>query len=211
MFNKQTPLEDGSLKHKIENYARQVGFRLQNIFVIDGSKRTTKANAYFAGFGKEKRVTLYDTLIQELEEEEIVAVLAHEVGHYKRHHIIINLLISILLTGVTLFILSLFINNPEFSYAIGVTQPSFHAALICFGILYSPISEITGLVMNILSRKFEFEADDYAKETFEALPLISSLKKLSKNSLSNLTPHPAYVFLHYSHPPLIDRIRNLKA
>ncbi len=211
MFNKQTPLEDGSLKHKIENYARQVGFRLQNIFVIDGSKRTTKANAYFAGFGKEKRVTLYDTLIQELEEEEIVAVLAHEVGHYKRHHIIINLLISILLTGVTLFILSLFINNPEFSYAIGVTQPSFHAALICFGILYSPISEITGLVMNILSRKFEFEADDYAKETFEALPLINSLKKLSKNSLSNLTPHPAYVFLHYSHPPLIDRIRNLKA
>lgn len=211
MFNKQTPLEDGSLKHKIENYARQVGFQLQNIFVIDGSKRTTKANAYFAGFGKEKRVTLYDTLIQELEEEEIVAVLAHEVGHYKRHHIIINLFISILLTGVTLFILSLFISNPEFSFAIGVTHPSFHAALICFGILYSPISEITGLVMNILSRKFEFEADDYAKETFEALPLINSLKKLSKNSLSNLTPHPAYVFLHYSHPPLIDRIRNLKA
>jgi len=211
LFNKQTPLEDGSLKSKIENYARKVGFKLQNVFVIDGSKRSTKANAYFAGFGKEKRVTLYDTLIQELEEEEIVAVLAHEVGHYKRHHIIINLIISILLTGVTLFILSLFINNPEFSYAIGVTEPSFHAALICFGILYTPISEITGLVMNILSRKFEFEADDYAKTTYEALPLINSLKKLSKNSLSNLTPHSAYVFLHYSHPPLIQRIRNLKA
>ena len=211
LFNKQTPLEDGSLKSKIESYARKVGFKLQNIFVIDGSKRSTKANAYFAGFGKEKRVTLYDTLIQDLEEEEIVAVLAHEVGHYKRHHIIINLIISILLTGITLFILSLFINNPEFSYAIGVTEPSFHAALICFGILYSPISEITGLVMNILSRKFEFEADDYAKNTYEALPLINSLKKLSKNSLSNLTPHSAYVFLHYSHPPLIQRIRNLKA
>lgn len=211
LFNKQIPLEDGSLKSKIENYTCEVGFKLQNIFVIDGSKRSTKANAYFAGFGKEKRVTLYDTLIQDLEEEEIVAVLAHEVGHYKRHHIIINLFISILLTGVTLFILSLFINNPEFSYAIGVTKPSFHAALICFGILYSPISEITGLVMNILSRKFEFEADDYAKNTYEALPLINSLKKLSKNSLSNLTPHSAYVFLHYSHPPLIQRIRNLKA
>ncbi len=211
LFNKQIPLEDGSLKSKIENYTRKVGFKLQNIFVIDGSKRSTKANAYFAGFGKEKRVTLYDTLIQDLEEEEIVAVLAHEVGHYKRHHIIINLTISILLTGITLFILSLFINNPEFSYAIGVAKPSFHAALICFGILYSPISEITGLVMNILSRKFEFEADDYAKNTYEALPLINSLKKLSKNSLSNLTPHSAYVFLHYSHPPLIQRIRNLKA
>ncbi len=211
LFNKQIPLENGSLKSKIENYTRKVGFKLQNIFVIDGSKRSTKANAYFAGFGKEKRVTLYDTLIQDLEEEEIVAVLAHEVGHYKRHHIIINLIISILLTGVTLFILSLFINNPEFSYAIGVTEPSFHAALICFGILYSPISEITGLVMNMLSRKFEFEADDYAKNTYDALPLINSLKKLSKNSLSNLTPHSAYVFLHYSHPPLIQRIRNLKA
>lgn len=211
LFNKQIPLEDGSLKSKIENYTNKVGFKLQNIFVIDGSKRSTKANAYFAGFGKEKRITLYDTLIQDLEEEEIVAVLAHEVGHYKRHHIIINLTISILLTGITLFILSLFINNPEFSYAIGVTKPSFHAALICFGILYSPISEITGLVMNILSRKFEFEADDYAKNTYEALPLINSLKKLSKNSLSNLTPHSAYVFLHYSHPPLIQRIRNLKA
>jgi STE24 endopeptidase len=211
LFNKQTPLEDGSLKSKIENYASKVGFKLQNIFVIDGSKRTTKANAYFAGFGKEKRVTLYDTLIQELEEEEIVAVLAHEVGHYKRNHIIINLIISILLTGITLFLLSLFINNPEFSFAIGVTEPSFHAALICFGILYTPISEITGLVMNILSRKFEFEADDFAKKTYEPLPLIKSLKKLSKNSLSNLTPHSAYVFLHYSHPPLIQRIENLKA
>ncbi|MGB5461359.1 MAG: M48 family metallopeptidase [Eudoraea sp.] len=211
LFNKQIPLEEGSLKSKIENYAGKVGFKLQNIFVIDGSKRSTKANAYFAGFGKEKRVTLYDTLIKDLEEEEIVAVLAHEVGHYKRHHIIINLIISILLTGVTLFILSFFINNPEFSYAIGVSEPSFHAALICFGILYSPISEITGLVMNILSRKFEFEADDYAKNTYKALPLINSLKKLSKNNLSNLTPHSAYVFMHYSHPPLIQRIRNLKA
>ncbi|SEM18986.1 STE24 endopeptidase [Maribacter orientalis] len=211
LFNKQVPLEAGSLKEKIEHYAASVGFDLQHIFVINGSKRSTKANAYFSGFGKEKRVTLYDTLINDLEEEEIVAVLAHEIGHYKRKHIIFNLATSILLAGFMLFLLSLFINNPEVSLAIGVERPSFHAALIGFGILYSPISEITGLLMNYFSRKFEYQADDYAKDTYAADPLISSLKKLSKNSLSNLTPHPAYVFMHYSHPPLIDRIRNLKA
>ncbi len=211
LFNKQIPLEDGSLKTKIEAYAQKVGFELQNIFVINGSKRSTKANAYFSGFGKEKRITLYDTLIKDLEEDEIVAVLAHEVGHYKKNHIIFNLASSILLTGLMLFILSLFINNPSISLAIGVDKPSFHAALIGFGILYSPISEITGLLMNYFSRKFEYQADDYAKQTFLALPLVTSLKKLSKNSLSNLTPHPAYVFMHYSHPPLKDRIRNLKA
>ena len=211
LFNKQTPLEEGSLKSKIESYAKQVGFELKNIFVIDGSKRSTKANAYFSGFGKEKRITLYDTLINDLEEDEIVAVLAHEVGHYKKKHIIFNLSASILLTGITLYILSLFINNPEISLAIGVSQPSFHAALIGFGILYSPISEITGLIMNYMSRKFEYQADNFAKNTFAPKPLISSLKKLSKNSLSNLTPHPAYVFMHYSHPTLMSRIKNLKA
>ncbi|WP_026809037.1 M48 family metallopeptidase [Arenibacter latericius] len=210
IFNKQTPLEDGSLKDMIQAYANKVGFEIKNIFVIDGSKRSTKANAYFSGFGREKRITLYDTLINDLEEEEIVAVLAHEVGHYKRKHIIYNITLSILLTGLTLYILSIFINNPEVSLAIGVSQPSFHAALIGFGILYSPISEITSLVMNMISRAFEYQADDYAKDTFSSQPLISSLKKLSKSSLSNLTPHPAYVFMHYSHPPLIARIRNLK-
>lgn len=211
LFNKQTPLAEGSLKSKIEAYAKKVGFEIKNIFVIDGSKRSTKANAYFSGFGKEKRITLYDTLINDLEEDEIVAVLAHEVGHYKRKHIIFNLSASILLTGFTLFILSIFINNPEVSLAIGVSQPSFHAALIGFGILYSPISEITGLVMNAMSRKFEFQADDFAKKTYAPKPLITSLKKLSKNSLSNLTPHPSYVFMHYSHPTLMSRIQNLKA
>lgn len=210
IFNKQTPLEEGELRNKISAYAKSVGFKLDKIFVIDGSKRSTKANAYFSGFGSEKRVTLYDTLINDLEEEEIVAVLAHEVGHYKKKHIIFNLITSILLTGLTLYILSLLISNPLLSNALGVEIPSFHIGLIAFGMLYSPISEITGLIMNHYSRKFEYQADDYAKNTYKAEPLISSLKKLSKNSLSNLTPHKAYVFMHYSHPTLLQRVRNLK-
>lgn len=210
LFNKQTPLETGSLREKISEYAKTVGFKLDKIFVLNGSKRSTKANAYFSGFGREKRVTLYDTLINDLDEEEIVAVLAHEVGHYKKKHIIFNLVTSILLTGFTLFILSLFINNPLLSNAIGVEIPSFHIGLIAFGLLYTPISEITGLIMNYFSRVFEYQADNYAKKTYKAEPLITSLKKLSKNSLSNLTPHKAYVFMHYSHPTLLERIMNLK-
>ncbi len=210
LFNKQTPLEEGSLRDKISSYAKTVGFKLDKIFVIDGSKRSTKANAYFSGFGSEKRVTLYDTLINDLDEEEIVAVLAHEVGHYKKKHIIFNLVSSILLTGLTLYILSIFISNPLLSNALGVEISSFHVGLIAFGLLYSPISEITGLLMNHFSRKFEYQADDYAKSTYNAESLITSLKKLSKNSLSNLTPHKAYVFMHYSHPTLLERVRNLK-
>ena len=140
-----------------------------------------------------------------------MAVLAHEVGHYKRKHIIFNLFTSILLTGITLYILSVFVNYPIMSEALGVSIPSFHIGLIAFGILYSPISEITGLMMNIFSRKFEYQADNYAKETFAGEPLISSLKKLNKNSLSNLTPHPAYVFVHYSHPTLLQRLKNLRS
>ncbi|WP_158843994.1 M48 family metallopeptidase [Algibacter sp. L1A34] len=210
LFNKQTPLEAGSLRDNISEYAKTVGFKLDKIFVIDGSKRSTKANAYFSGFGNEKRVTLYDTLINDLDEDEIVAVLAHEVGHYKKKHIIFNLATSILLTGFTLFILSLFISNPILSQALGVETPSFHIGLIAFGMLYAPISEITGLIMNLFSRKFEYQADDYAKNTYKAEPLITSLKKLSKNSLSNLTPHKAYVFMHYSHPTLQERIGNLR-
>lgn len=210
LFNKQTPLQDGELKDSIVKYAHKVGFTLDNIFVIDGSKRSTKANAYFSGFGSQKRITLYDTLINDLDNDEIVAVLAHEVGHYKRKHIIFNVTASILITGFTLYILSLFINSPILSEALGVGTHSFHIGLIAFGILYSPISEITGILMNFISRKFEYQADNYAKETFDRKPLISSLKKLSKNSLSNLTPHPSYVFMHYSHPTLLQRVRNLQ-
>ena len=210
LFNKQTPLKEGELKNAIAKYTNSVGFKVDNIFVINGSKRSTKANAYFSDFGNQKRITLYDTLINDLSTEEIIAVLAHEVGHYKKKHIIFNLTASVMLTGFTLFLLSLFINTPIFSLALGVSIPSFHIGLITFGILYSPVSQITGMFMNFMSRKFEYQADNYAKKTVASEPLISSLKKLSKNSLSNLTPHFLYVFIHYSHPTLLKRIKNLK-
>ncbi len=210
LFNKQTPLEDGELKTAIENFAKKVGFNLQNIFVIDGSKRSTKANAYFSGFGSQKRITLYDTLLNDLETDEIVAVLAHEVGHYKKKHVIYNLILSIILTGFTLYVLALLVGNLTLSQALGVEMASFHIGLIAFAILYSPISEITNLCMNALSRKFEYQADDFAKNNFDSKALISSLKKLSKNSLSNLTPNNLYVKIHYSHPTLLQRILNLK-
>lgn len=211
LFNKQTPLEEGLLRDSIEKFAKKVNFKLDNIFVIDGSKRSTKANAYFSGFGMKKRIVLYDTLINDLENDEIVAVLAHEVGHYQKKHVFIQMLISILTTGLTLYILSLFINNSVLSEALSVSQPSFHIGLIAFGVLYSPISEITGIIMHYLSRKFEYQADNYAKEKFNGEALISSLKKLSKNSLSNLTPHKANVFINYSHPTLLQRVLNLKS
>ena len=210
IFNKQTPLEEGELKTAIDKFGKKVGFKLNNIFVIDGSKRSTKANAYFSGFGSQKRVTLYDTLINDLDTDEIVAVLAHEIGHYKKKHIIYNLIMSLALTGFTFYILSLFVGNNLLSQALSVNITSFHIGLIAFGILYSPISEITSLFMNILSRKFEYQADDYAKNNFNGNALISSLKKLSKNSLSNLTPSSLYIKFHYSHPTLLDRILNLK-
>ena len=209
LFNEQTILEEGDLKNEIVKYVNSVGFKANNIYVVNGSKRSTKANAYFSGFGNQKRITLYDTLINDLENNEIVAVLAHEVGHYKRKHILYNLTSSIILTGFALFVLSLFIKTPLLSLALGVSHPSFHIGLIAFGILYSPLSQILGVFMNYMSRKFEYQADNYAKNTFSASPLISSLKKLSKNSLSNLTPHYLYVFFHFSHPTLLDRIKNL--
>lgn len=211
IFNKQKPLEEGELKDAIQAFSKNVGFKLDNIFVIDGSKRSTKANAYFSGFGAKKRIVLYDTLIDDLSKEEIVAVLAHEIGHYKKKHVLTNMLLSLALTGFTLYLFSLFINNPILSEALSVKIPSFHIGLITFGILYSPISEITGILMNFISRKFEYQADDYAKTNFDGSALISSLKKLSKNSLSNLTPHKANVFVHYSHPTLLQRVLNLNS
>ncbi len=209
LFNKQTPLEEGELRDAIRSFSEKVGFRLTNIFVIDGSKRSTKANAYFTGLGPKKRIVLYDTLIKDLSVTEIVAVLAHEIGHYKKKHTLTGMIAGILQTGLTLFILSLFINNPALSAALGSDQPSFHMGLIAFGILYSPISLLTGLLMNHISRKNEYAADRYVKENYEAEELTGGLKKLSSKNLSNLTPHPVYVFFHYSHPTLLQRVRAL--
>ena len=209
LFNKQSKLEEGELRTEIEKYAKKVGFDLSNIFVIDGSRRSTKANAYFSGFGKQKRVTLYDTLLNKLTHSQIVAVIAHEIGHYKKNHIIFNLLFSFLQTGIMLYILSLFVYQPVFSEALGISNHSFHIGLIVFSILYTPISEIFSLIFNLFSRKFEYQADEYAKKTFDGKYLIEALKTLSKDSLSNLTPHPKYVWWHYSHPTLFERITRL--
>lgn len=210
LFNKQTPLEEGELRDAIEKFSTKVGFKLNNIYTIDGSKRSTKANAYFTGLGPKKRIVLYDTLINDLTIDEIVAVLAHEIGHYKKKHTVKGMLLGIVQTGITLYILSLFIGSPQLSAALGSNQPSFHLGLIAFSVLYSPLNMFIGIVMNIFSRKNEYQADRFAKENFDSEPLINALKKLSRNNLSNLTPHPANVFVHYSHPTLLQRFRALK-
>lgn len=211
LFNKQTPLGQGELRDAIEAYANEAGFRLRNIYVIDGSRRSTKANAYFTGFGPKKRIVLYDTLIRDHSTDELVAVLAHEVGHYKKKHTLLGIALSIIHTGVLLFILSLFIGNPALSSALGASQPSFHIGIIAFGVLYSPISNILGLLMNMLSRRHEYTADRFAATTYRPDSLQQALIKLSVKSLSNLRPHPAYVFYHYSHPPLLQRLAALES
>ena len=211
LFNKQTPLEEGELRTAIENFAEKAGFTLTNIYVIDGAKRSTKVNAYFSGLGNKKRIVLFDTLIEDLSTEEIVAVLAHEIGHFKKKHTLTGTIISIAQTGLTLFLFSLFLNNPALSQALGVPVPNFHLSLIAFGILYTPITIILGLFVNLFSRKNEYEADRFAARKYSAEPLIGALKKLSSKNLSNLTPHPLYVVFHYSHPPLLQRVRALKA
>lgn len=210
LFNKQTPLEDGELRDAISAFSQKVGFKLDNIFVIDGSKRSTKANAYFTGLGAKKRIVLYDTLIKDMTTDEIVAVLAHEIGHNKKKHVIQGLLIGLVQTGIVLFVFGLLIGNPKLSSALGVNEPNFHIGLVAFGVLYSPISFFTGIFMNILSRKNEYEADRFAAENFKPEALASALKKLSVNNLSNLTPHKLYVFFHYSHPTLLQRLDHLK-
>ncbi|KAF0237335.1 MAG: hypothetical protein FD181_1901 [Prolixibacteraceae bacterium] len=210
LFNRQTPLEEGELRDAIKNFADKVGFKLDNIFVINGSKRSTKANAYFTGFGAKKRIVLYDTLINDMETDELVAVLAHEIGHYKKKHVIQGLLISLVQTGIVLFIFSLLINNANLSKALGVDVPNFHIGLVAFGILYSPVSFVIGIFMNLISRKNEFQADEFAAVNFKPEALAMALKKLSVKNLSNLTPHKTYVFFHYSHPTLLQRLAHLK-
>ena len=210
LFNKQTPLEEGSLRKEIEEFCNKVDFKLDNVFVIDGSKRSTKSNAYFSGLGKKKRIVLYDTLIKDLSEEEIIAVLAHEVGHYKKKHTRTGLILSVLQTGLTLYILSLFINSEVLSAALGVQHAAFHINLIAFGLLYSPISMLLGLGMNVISRKNEYEADAFAKENYNGPSLASALKMLTVKNLGNLQPHPLSVFFHYSHPTVLQRLEKLE-
>lgn len=209
IFNKLTPLEDGELRNKIEDYSKKVGYLLKNIYVIDGSKRSTKANAFFSGLGPRKTIALYDTLIEKHTENELVAVLAHEVGHFKKKHIFSGLVFSIIQIGIMTFFFELCLSLPEISSALGGSDISFHLGLIGFSIVFSPISMLSGILMNYISRKNEFEADAYAKQTFNGEDLALALKKLSVDSLSNIYPHPLYVFFHYSHPPLIKRLRAL--
>jgi STE24 endopeptidase len=209
LFNKQTPLADGDLKNAIRTFSNNAGFMLENVYVIDGSKRSTKANAYFTGLGSKKRIVLYDTLISELTTEEIVAVLAHEIGHYKKHHVISGLFFSLLTTALMLYIFSLVSSNPAFAKVLGSDVPGFHLAIISFGILYSPLSLVFGLGLNYRTRMNEYQADRFAAENYHGEYLAAALKKLSVNNLSNLTPHPAYVFFHYSHPTLLQRLKKL--
>jgi STE24 endopeptidase len=210
LFNKLKPLEDGVLKQSIEKFSIKVSFPLKNIFVMDGSRRSSKGNAFFSGLGKKKKVVLFDTLIENHETDELTAVFAHEVGHYKKKHIVLSTVLAILQVGLMLYLLSRMIYNSEVSWAMGGTITAIHLNILAFGILFQPVSRILGLGMNLLSRKNEFQADAYAARNYGAEPLITALKKLSSHHLSNLTPHPAYVFLHYSHPPLLQRVRALK-
>jgi STE24 endopeptidase len=207
LFNKQTPLEPGELRDAIEAFALKTGFSLKNIYVIDGSRRSTKANAYFAGLGRKKRIVLYDTLIKDHSVEELVAVLAHEIGHYKKKHTLIGTIVSILQTGLMLFILSRFLGSPYLSGALGASEPSFHLSVVAFGILYTPLSFILGLALNAFSRKHEFAADHFAATQYDGKSLSDALIRLSVNNLSNLRPHPLYVFFYYSHPPLLKRLK----
>ena len=210
LFNKQTPLQEGSLRDKIQAFAGKVGFKLDNIYVIDGSKRSTKANAYFTGLGPKKRVVLYDTLIDELTEEEIVAVLAHEVGHYKKRHTLRSMVVSVIQMGVLFWLFSLCVNNVALSEALGGDRVYFQLGLIAFAILYSPVNLILGVGMNVWSRNNEYEADAFAARYYEGDYLVSGLKKISVKSLSNLTPHPLYEYIYYSHPSLLKRIDAVK-
>lgn len=210
IFNKLIPLDNGELRQSIERYAAKVKFPLTNIMIMDGSKRSTKANAFFSGIGYKKNIVLYDNLVKEMSIEEITAVLAHEVGHYKKKHVLQSMVISVIQIGIMFFLFGWLASKPVMAEVLGAKENNFHLSLVTFALLYAPVSLVTGLLMNVFSRKNEYEADAYAKETYSADPLVSSLKKLSVNHLSNLQPHPAYVFLHYSHPTLLQRVRAMR-
>lgn len=209
LFNKQTPLPEGELRDEIQKFSDKSGFKLDNIYVIDGSKRSTKANAYFTGLGAKKRIVLYDTLMDKMTTEEIVAVLAHEIGHYKHKHTMINYMLNLPYMLLLFLFFGFVLQSDVFAQALGGQTASFHLNALAFGILYSPVSFILDIGMNMLSRKFEYQADNFAASYGYGDQLVSALKKLSATSLSNLTPHPTYVFFHYSHPTLYQRIVNI--
>jgi STE24 endopeptidase len=211
IFNKFFPLDEGNLKNAINDYAGSQDFKMKGVFTMDGSKRSTKSNAFFTGFGKFRRIVLFDTLIEKQTTEELVSVLAHEMGHYKKRHILKSMVISVLTTGLMFYILSLFINNRDLFAAFGMQEMSIYASLLFFAFLYAPIEMILSVFGNMLSRRNEYEADSYSVKTYKKpLSMIAALKKLSVENLSNLTPHPLKVFLSYSHPPVLDRIRAIR-
>ncbi len=211
LFNKFTPLEEGELKQAIQTYAQSQNFKLRGLFKMDGSRRSSKSNAFFTGFGKYRRIVLFDTLIKNHSVDELVSVLAHEMGHYKKKHILKMMVISILTNGLMFFILSLFINNPGMFAAFRMDNLSIYASLLFFSFLYTPINIILSLARSVLSRKHEYEADKYVASTYKKPEaFILALKKLSVDNLSNLTPHPLKVFMSYSHPPVLERIKALR-
>lgn len=211
LFNTFTPLAEGELRDKIMGYAKSVGFALDNVFVIDGSKRSSKSNAFFTGFGRHKRIALFDTLIARHSVSELVGILAHEIGHYKKRHILQGMVISVVHLGVMLYLLSLALESQGLFDAFGMSHRSVYGGLVFFGLLLTPLELVMSLLMNRLSRHNEFEADRFAVQTTgKSDDLVQALKKLSVHNLANLTPHPLYVVLHYSHPPLIDRIAAIR-
>ena len=211
IFNKFVPLENGELKSTVENYAHSQKFKMKGLFKMDGSKRSTKSNAYFTGFGKFRRIVLFDTLIEKHTVKELVSILAHEMGHFKKKHIYKTMIIGIFTSGILFFLLSLFINNAGLFAAFKMENESIYASLVFFGFLYTPVMEIISLYGNCLSRKHEYEADAFAVNTVkEPEAMISALKKLSADNLSNLTPHPLMVFLKYTHPPVLERIKYIR-
>ena len=211
LFNKFYPLEDGNLKAAIENYARSQNFKMKGVFKMDASKRSTKTSAFFTGFGKFRRIVLFDTLVEKYSVDELVSILAHEMGHYKKKHIFKSILMSIITTGLMFFLISFFINNEGLFSAFKMQNTSIYASLIFFAFLYAPMNMAISIFSQMLSRKREYEADAYAVATYrKPESMISALKKLTVDNLSNLTPHPLKVFLSYTHPPVLERIRAIR-
>ncbi|MDD2523427.1 MAG: M48 family metallopeptidase [Endomicrobiaceae bacterium] len=211
LFNKYVPLEEGELKLELENYAKQENFKMKGLYKMDGSKRSTKSNAFFTGFGKFRRIVLFDTLIEKQTTEQLVSVLAHEMGHYKKGHINKFMMMSFINVILMFFILSFFIGNQYLFEAFGMQNISIYAALVFFGFLYTPVSMFLSIIQNVISRKYEFEADKYAVDTYKKPDsMVEALKKLSVDNLTNLTPHKLKVFLEYSHPPILERIKAIK-